>query len=47
MGIPFRKGNPQFEKAINDALNSMHKDGTLKKISMQWFGTDVTVPVSQ
>lgn len=47
MAIPFRKGNPKFEKAINDALDSLHKDGTLKKISMHWFGSDVTVPVAQ
>ncbi len=47
MGIPFRKGNPEFEKAINDALNAMKQDGTLKKISMHWFGSDVTQPVAQ
>jgi len=47
MGIPFRKGNPEFEKAINDAMNSMWKDGTFKKISMKWFNTDVTRPVTQ
>lgn len=44
MGIPFKKGNPQFEKAINGALSAMGQDGTLKKISMHWFGTDVTRP---
>ncbi|MFX1676605.1 transporter substrate-binding domain-containing protein [Paraburkholderia sp. A2WS-5] len=47
MGIPFRKGNPAFEKAVNDALSSLKQDGTLKKISMHWFNTDVTQPVSQ
>jgi L-cystine transport system substrate-binding protein len=46
MGIPFRKGNPKFEKAINDALTQLKQDGTLKKISMHWFGTDVTQPVA-
>lgn len=45
MGIPFRKGNPKFAKAINDALTAMKKDGTLKKISMHWFNTDVTHPI--
>jgi cystine transport system substrate-binding protein len=44
MGIPFRKGNPKFEKAIDDVLASMREDGTLKKISMQWFGADVSAP---
>ncbi len=47
MGIPFRKGNPQFAKAINDALNALEQDGTLKKISMHWFGADVTRPIAQ
>ena len=47
MGIPFRKGNPKFAKAINDALTAMKKDGTLKKISMHWFNTDVTHPIAQ
>jgi cystine transport system substrate-binding protein len=45
MGIPFRKGNPKFAKALDDALNAMRQDGTLHKISMQWFGVDVTQPV--
>jgi L-cystine transport system substrate-binding protein len=47
MGIPFRKGNPKFAKAIDDAIASMKQDGTLKKISLQWFGVDATVPASQ
>jgi L-cystine transport system substrate-binding protein len=46
-GIPFRKGNPKFAKALDDALTSLKQDGTLKKISMHWFGTDVTQPVAQ
>ncbi|HKT67478.1 MAG TPA: transporter substrate-binding domain-containing protein [Burkholderia sp.] len=47
MGIPFRKGNPKFAKAIDDAVASLQQDGTLKKISMQWFGADTTRPVAQ
>jgi L-cystine transport system substrate-binding protein len=47
MGIPFRKGNPEFKKAIDDALTSLKQDGTLKKISMHWFGSDVTQPATQ
>jgi cystine transport system substrate-binding protein len=46
MGIPFRKGNPKFAKALDDALTSMKQDGTLKQISMHWFGTDVTHPLA-
>lgn len=44
IGIPYKKGNPKFAKAIDDAFDAMQKDGTLKKISMQWFGVDVSVP---
>ncbi|HDR9469560.1 transporter substrate-binding domain-containing protein [Burkholderia multivorans] len=47
MGIPFRKGNPKFAKALDDAIASLQQDGTLKQISMQWFGTDSTKPVTQ
>lgn len=47
MGIPFRKGNPKFAKAIDEAIAALHQDGTLKKISMQWFGTDTTVPLKR
>jgi cystine transport system substrate-binding protein len=40
--IPVRKGNPELLKAINQAIESMKKDGTLAKISQKYFGTDVT-----
>jgi hypothetical protein len=44
---PFLQGNPQFEKPTKDALSAMKQDGTLKKISMYWFGSDVTQPIAQ
>lgn len=47
MGVPFRKGNPKFAKAVDDAIAAMRQDGTLKKISMQWFGADTSVPNAQ
>jgi len=47
MGIPFRKDNPKFAKAINDAIGSLKQDGTLTKISQKWFGIDVSKPVAQ
>jgi L-cystine transport system substrate-binding protein len=46
MGIPFRKGNPKFAKAIDEALASMRQDGTLKKLSVNWFGADTSVPAA-
>lgn len=44
VGIPFRKGNPKFAKAIDDALSSMKQDGTLAKLAEKWFGEDVSKP---
>lgn len=43
--IPFKKGNPEFKKAIDDAIAQLEADGTFKKISDNWFGVDVTKPV--
>ena len=44
MGIPMQKGNPQFKAAVNKALAEASADGSLKKISIKWFGTDVSRP---
>lgn len=42
MGIPFQKGNPQFKAALNKVLADAAADGSLKAISLKWFGTDVS-----
>lgn len=42
MGIPFAKGNPQFKAALDKAISAMEADGTFKKISVKWFGIDVS-----
>jgi cystine transport system substrate-binding protein len=42
MGIAFRKGNPKFQTALDAALNAARADGSLKQISMKWFGIDAT-----
>jgi cystine transport system substrate-binding protein len=44
-GIPFRKGNPKFAKAIDDAMTQLEADGTFTKISDKWFGIDVSKPI--
>ncbi|MEW9586089.1 cystine ABC transporter substrate-binding protein [Paraburkholderia sp. DGU8] len=44
-GIPFRKGNPKFAKAIDDAMTQLEADGTFTKISEKWFGIDVSKPI--
>jgi cystine transport system substrate-binding protein len=44
MGIPFVKGNPKFKAALNKAIDDAKADGSLKQISMKWFGTDASRP---
>lgn len=44
--IPFRKGNPKFAAAIDDAMKQLEADGTFTKISEKWFGIDVTKPTN-
>ncbi|WP_433751286.1 transporter substrate-binding domain-containing protein [Falsibacillus pallidus] len=40
--IAVAKDNDQLLKKINDALEKLRKDGTLKKISEKYFGEDIT-----
>jgi L-cystine transport system substrate-binding protein len=42
MGIAFRKGNPKFHAAVDKALDEARADGSLKQVSLKWFGTDAT-----
>lgn len=36
------KNNPILREEVNNALESLRKDGTLKEISMKYFGEDIT-----
>ncbi|MGN6669024.1 MAG: cystine ABC transporter substrate-binding protein [Trinickia sp.] len=45
--IPFKKGNPKFAQAIDDAMKELEADGTFTKISDKWFGIDVTKPIAK
>lgn len=47
VAIPFRKDNPKFAQAIDRALDELRKDGTLTKLSVKWFGSDVTRPAGK
>ncbi|KPU43296.1 cystine-binding periplasmic protein precursor [Oxobacter pfennigii] len=38
----FRKGEDELKSKIDKALASMKEDGTLKDISIKWFGEDYT-----
>jgi polar amino acid transport system substrate-binding protein len=42
-GIGFRKGDVALCEKVNETLLAMREDGTLEKISMDWFGTDITI----
>jgi cystine transport system substrate-binding protein len=42
IAIPFQKGNPQFKAAINKAIADARADGSLKQISLKWFGIDAS-----
>ncbi len=45
MGIAFQKGSPQFKAALDKVLAEAGADGSLKAISLKWFGSDVSRPV--
>jgi len=42
-GVGFRKADLALCAEVNKQLDAMAADGTLKQISMDWFGKDVTV----
>lgn len=41
-GIGFRKEDVALKDAVQDALNKMDEDGSLKAIAEKWFGADIT-----
>ncbi len=41
-GVGFKKGNDALRDQVQEQLDAMAADGTLKKISEKWFGKDVT-----
>lgn len=42
-GIGFLKGNTELRDKVQAQLEAMAEDGTLAKISNDWFGKDVTI----
>lgn len=41
-GVGFKKGNTELRDKVQGVLEEMAADGTLAKISDEWFGEDVT-----
>lgn len=42
MIMPYGEGSESLKKAIDEALEDLRKDGTLKEISEKYFGMDIT-----
>lgn len=43
-GVALRRGSEKAVAQVNEAIDKMKADGTLKSISMKWFGNDANVP---
>lgn len=43
VAVGFRKEDTKLIAKVNKVLNGMKKDGTCKKVSLKWFGSDITV----
>jgi cystine transport system substrate-binding protein len=44
VGLPVRKGHREVQNKLSDAVKTMLKDGSFKRISEKWFGYDVSRP---
>lgn len=42
VGVAFRKNNPQFKAAVDGVLREARADGTLRDLSLKWFGVDAS-----
>ncbi len=42
-GIGFKKGNIKLRKAVDKALDELYSDGSVEKISKEWFGENIVV----
>lgn len=42
IGVAFRKGNPQFKAAVDRVINDARADGTMRRLSLKWFGIDAS-----
>lgn len=42
IGICMRQGDTALQGKLQTALNALYKDGTMKALSVKWFGSDLT-----
>lgn len=50
LAVAFDKSAPDHDAlvaAVDEIVGAMHEDGTLSALSMEWFGTDLTVRTDQ
>ena len=43
LAIGFRKDDHALRNKVQDTINEMNADGTLKTLSEKWFGSDITI----
>jgi len=44
IGVAFGKGNPRFKAAVDKVLGDARADGSLRRLSLKWFGIDASSP---
>jgi polar amino acid transport system substrate-binding protein len=44
ISVAIDKGDPELAAKVKEIIDSMYADGTLKKLSMDRFGVDITAP---
>ena len=42
LSITTDKGDVEFERKLTSIVNDMKREGTLRNLSMKWYGTDIT-----
>lgn len=45
--VPIKKGEDSFYEAVQTAIDELKEDGTLSKLSTDYFGTDFTNPIEE
>ena len=42
LAVAVDKGDPEFSAKVAEIVKDMHDDGTLRALSIKWYGTDLT-----
>ncbi len=41
--VATEKGDPEWDRTVSRAFNELKTDGTLARLSLKWFGRDITL----